>query len=202
MSLLRRQAREGSRGERRLVRRASHGDADAFGELYDMYADRVYGYCKARVGSVHDAEDLTETVFLRAYEAIGSYKDRGLPFGAWLFRIAHNVVVDHARRRARRPDEPGEIPELGDDAPGPEESALVGCDAERVRACLTRLTEEQAAVITMRFLWDFDISETARVLGKSDGAVKALQHRALRSLARMLSDDEQLQEGKVAADAV
>ncbi|MBE0476907.1 MAG: sigma-70 family RNA polymerase sigma factor [Coriobacteriia bacterium] len=189
-------------GERRLVRRAGRGDAEAFGALYDLYADRVYGYCKARVGDHHDAEDLTEAVFLQAYEAIGTYSDRGLPFGAWLFRIAHNAVVDALRRRARRPYETAaELPECGDAVPDPEDSVLRAAEADRVRACVARLTDEQAAVVTLRHLWGFDVSETARVLGKTEGAVKALQHRALRALAGMLRQEpEPVREG--VADAV
>jgi RNA polymerase sigma-70 factor (ECF subfamily) len=174
----------------RLVHRACDGDPRAFGRLYDEYADRVYAFVRSRTGSSHDAEDITAAVFLKAWEAIGSYDDRGLPFSAWLFRIARNAVVDEYRRGTRRPvptEEPLE-PEEADE--GPDVAVIAAADAARVREAVRALTEEQALVIALRFWWDMSIRETAQALGKNENAIKALQHRAVRSLARMLEEGD------------
>lgn len=173
----------------RLVGRAVRGDADAFGDIYDALADRVYSFVRARIGDHHEAEDVTETVFLKAFEAISTYDRRGLPFGAWLFRIARNATVDALRKRGRTPDPEEDIEPLLDPDPvrvDDEVAALV--DGESVLRCVRELTEDQAAVVACRFYWDMDIRETARTLGRTEGAVKALQHRALRNLARMLEE--------------
>ncbi|MDH4139713.1 MAG: RNA polymerase sigma factor [Coriobacteriia bacterium] len=173
----------------RLVRRAVRGDATAFGSIYDAYVDRVYAFVCSRVRDAHDAEDVTETVFLKAFEAIRDYDLRGLPFGAWLFRIARNATIDFVRRSARTPDAVEDIGDYigpADDDVEAEVDARIG--GETVRAAVGRLTEEQAAVIACRYFWDMDIRTTARVLDRTQGAVKALQHRALRSLAKVLEE--------------
>jgi RNA polymerase sigma-70 factor (ECF subfamily) len=171
----------------RYVRRAVKGDTEAFGQIYDIYADRIYGFVKSRVRNAHDAEDITETVFLKAFEAIQSYDRRGLPFGAWLFRIARNATVDHVRRQGRTPDPVEDLEaEVGPDDTRVDEEAIAAADAEIVREAVSSLTTEQAEVITCRFLFDMDIRSTARTLDRTEGAVKALQHRALKNLARML----------------
>jgi RNA polymerase sigma-70 factor (ECF subfamily) len=174
----------------RLVARAREGDARAFGRLYDAYADRVYGFVRARMTSAHDAEDVTATVFMKAWEAIASYDDRGIPFAAWLFRIARNAVIDEYRRSARGPvlsEAEGAV----DVTEGSDVDTVVleRAEAGRVRAAIGRLTEEQAAVLVLRFWWDLSLRDTADALGKNENAVKALQHRAMRSLARVLEED-------------
>jgi len=179
----------------RLVARSVAGDARSFGKLYDEYADRVFAFVRGRVASVEDAEDLTATVFLKAWEAIGSYDDRGLPFGAWLFRIARNAVVDSYRRAGRVPDllPEEEAPDVADDSTPVDERVLTRLRVEEVRDAMELLTEEQRSVLMLRFVWGFDLSGSAQALGKTEGAVKALQHRATRSLARLLAkenDDE------------
>ncbi len=171
----------------RLVKRAVRGDVEAFGGIYDAYADRIYGFVRARVGNPHDAEDVTEVVFLKAFQAIDSYDRRGLPFGAWLFRIARNATVDHLRRSGRMP-EPVEDVEIHTE-PAPvliEDVVAERVDAHVVHDALAQLTEDQAAVIACRFFWDMDIRQTAVTLDRTPGAVKALQHRALRSMAALL----------------
>lgn len=174
----------------RLVARASRGDAGAFGALYDAYADRVYAYVVARVRHHHDAEDVTVTVFLKAWEAIPSYDRRGLPFGAWLFRIARNAVIDHVRRRARAPAIAEVVEAEGLAAPDRvDEEVLIRAEASRMRECVSRLGDEQAEVIVLRFFWGYDIAHTARATGRTEGAVKALQHRAVRNLAKMLREE-------------
>lgn len=172
------------------MRRACGGDARAFGQLYDEYADRVYAFIRSRVDSTHDAEDVTATVFLKAWEAIGSYDDRGLPFSAWLFRIARNAVIDEYRRKAHRAIPVEESPDTGETAEPADIAAIAAVDAVRVRAVVSMLTEEQAAVIAMRFWWDMSIKDTADALGKNENAIKALQHRAIKTLARRLQEGE------------
>lgn len=173
----------------KLVRRAVRGDAEAFGGLYDAFADRVYSFVRARIGDYHESEDITETVFLKAFEAITAYDRRGLPFGAWLFRIARNATVDALRKRGRTPEPEEDVePLLDPDPVRIDEHVASRVDGEVVLRCVRELTEDQAAVIACRFYWDMDIRETARTLGRTEGAVKALQHRAMRNLARMLEE--------------
>ncbi len=173
----------------RLVRRAVRGDVEAFGKLYDEYVDRVFAFVRTRVGNQHDAEDVAETVFLKAFGAIKTYDRRGLPFGAWLFRIARNATVDHLRRSGRTP-EPVEDVEVHT-SPDPvmlDEMVASRVDAQVVRDAVAGLTGDQAAVIACRFFWDMDIRQTAETLGRTPGAVKALQHRALRAMAETLGE--------------
>lgn len=173
----------------RLLRRARKGDAEAFARIYDIYVDRVYAYAYARLNDRHEAEDVTETVFLKAFEAIRTYDRRGVPFGAWLFRVARNATIDHVRRLERVPRPTEDIAErVGPDPVTLEEYVVARVDSGVVRAAIMRLTDEQASVIACRFFWDMDVRETARALEKTEGAVKALQHRALRSLARILEE--------------
>lgn len=175
----------------RLVAKAVLGDTRAFGRLYDVYADRVYGFVRLRVFDARDAEDLTEAVFLKAWRALPGYRREGLPFSAWLFRIARNACVDEYRRSSRDPVLAAEA-EAADvaDAADVDAEVLRRIDAERVREALARLTDEQSAVVTMRFLWGMALKETAVAMGRTEGAVKALQHRALRTLARMLVEED------------
>lgn len=175
----------------RLVARSVAGNARAFGKLYDEYADRVYAFVRGRVGSAEDAEDLTASVFLKAWEAIGGYDDRGLPFGAWLFRIARNAVIDSYRRSARTPEYASTDDALDtvDETAAVDETVFVRLEVEEIREAMESLTEEQRSVLMLRFIWGFDLQDSAQALGKTGGAIKALQHRAVRSLARLLAEE-------------
>ncbi|MRR13247.1 sigma-70 family RNA polymerase sigma factor, partial [bacterium] len=159
----------------RLVERARRGDVGAFGKLYDEYADRIFGFARARGLSVQDAEDITATVFLKTWESIGTYDDRGIPFAAWLFRIARNAIVDLHRRSSRMPV-PVEDPEPTGVVDGPETLALMHADAERLRQAIRQLTEDQASVIALRYWWDMSLKDTATTLDKNENSIKALQH--------------------------
>lgn len=173
----------------RLVRRAIKGDVEAFGAIYDVHVDRIYSFARSRIRDPHDAEDITEIVFLKAFEAIGGYDRRGLPFSAWLFRIARNAVIDHARKDKRAPDVVEDIEvHLDSDPVLIDELVASRIEGEDVREAVAMLTEDQSAVIACRFFFDMDIRSTARTLGKNEGAIKALQHRAMRNLARMLEE--------------
>jgi len=173
----------------KLVRRATRGDAEAFGSIYDAYVDRIFAFVRARLKDSYDAEDVTATVFTKAFEAIGSYDRRGLPFGAWLFRIARNATIDHVRRSARVPEPFEDVEDkLPPDTAMIEEQVIARVDGAVIRECVARLTEDQAAVIACRFYFDLDVRQTAKTLDRTEGAVKALQHRAMTNLAKMLKE--------------
>lgn len=173
-------------GEEQLVLSAQAGDDRAFEQIYEEYFDKIYRYIVVRVGNQADAEDLTEEVFLKALESIGSFEWRGISIAAWLFRIAHNVVVDHLRRMSKRQTTPIEegVPSRG---PSPHEKAAINLTMEKLKTALTRLTQAQQQVLSLRLAGGLSIAETARVMGKTEGAVKASQHSALKALRRIFS---------------
>ncbi len=176
-----------------LIRRAQQGDAEAFGQLYQAYADRIYSYLAFRLApreggcqNPTEAEDLAAETFIRALNALDSFRWQGAPFGAWLFRIAHNVLVDYVRSQGRRETVPLEetIAVAGSTGRAAEDGLLT-------RACLqvatAQLTALQQQVIALRFAAGLSLAETARVMGKREGAVKDLQHKALAALRRRLA---------------
>ena len=168
-----------------LVRAVQGGDVAAFGQLYERYFDKVYSYLSFKLGNATEAEDLAEQVFLKALEAIGGYKWTGAPFQAWLFRIAHNLLVDSFRRKAKRTSEPldEEVQDQGL-AADPERWLVEKLTRQGLIQAVERLTELQKQVIALRFAGGMPSAEVARLLGKTEGAVKALQHAALQSLQR------------------
>jgi RNA polymerase sigma-70 factor, ECF subfamily len=172
-----------------LVRRAQAGDAAGFGQLYERYFEKVYSYLSFKLGNPSEAEDLTGQVFLKALESLGSYKWTGVPFQAWLFRIAHNQLVDALRRRSRRPSAPIEhAAGVADERreASPEETLAVALQRDDVIAAVEQLTELQRQVIALKFAGGLSNMEVARLMGKSEGAVKALQHAALVSLQKKI----------------
>ena len=170
-----------------LVRLAQEGDAEAFGQLYDRYVDGVYRFCYHRVSSVSLAEDLTSETFFRALRGISQFRWQGRDFGAWLTTIARNLVTDHYKSsRARLETVSEALPERDDHGPGPEDAALAMLTQEALTAALQRLPAEQRDCVVMRFLQGLSIAETAAVLSRSEGAVKQLQLRAVRNLAKWL----------------
>lgn len=176
--------------EKDLVLRACRRDSQAFAELYDIYADRIYQYVFYRVGDVAEAHDLSAQVFLQAWEAIGEYRWRGRPFSAWLFRIAHNLVVDyHRTKRETLPIEGEEFDQpLVAEGQGakPEQSAERAMTAERLQKAVAQLTEEQQQVIILKFLEGYSTKEIAQILDKRQGAIRGLQFRALTALREIL----------------
>ncbi|CAA9304435.1 MAG: hypothetical protein AVDCRST_MAG77-6235 [uncultured Chloroflexi bacterium] len=170
-----------------LVRAAQAGDPSSFGQLYERYFDKVYGYLSFKLGSAADAEDLTGQVFLKALESLGGYKWTGIPFQAWIFRIAHNLMVDSLRRKGRRPSEPlDEALPVADERRGvdPEAALDENLTREGLIEAMSRLTELQRQVIAYKFAGRLSNAEVAHLMGKSEGAVKALQHAGLASLQR------------------
>src|SRR5262249_49392150 len=143
-----------------------------------LFAAPIYRYCLLRVGDVATAEDLTAEVFLNMIESLPRYVNNGAPFGAWLFRIAHNRVSDHRRRQARHPSAP--ISEsLRDAGPATEEAAMQGVNLQHLWRAAGQLSDDYRLVLQLRFIEGFGLEETARLMGKSIGAIKVMQHRAL-----------------------
>ena len=170
--------------------RAAQADRAAFGALYRRYLDRVYGYAFYLLGDHHDAEDATERTFLAALDAIGRFRDEGATFRSWLFRIAHNQVANALRSRSRRRTSPldGIADPIAD--ADPARDADRADDARRVRAALAELSEDRRQVVVLRFVDGLSAREIGAVLGRSEGAVRVLQHRALRDLAGLLAAED------------
>jgi RNA polymerase sigma-70 factor, ECF subfamily len=172
---------------RALVEGAQRGDREALEELYLIHFDRIYSYLHLSVGNRHDAEDLTTQTFLKMLEAIGRFRWQSVPFSAWLFRIAHNLSIDHFRAR-RRVQTEGEVPEVpGMEESSAEDQAMDSLGQAGMLALIEQLSAEQRQVLTLKFLFGFANADVAGILGKTEGAVKSLQHRALASLQKHVS---------------
>jgi RNA polymerase sigma-70 factor (ECF subfamily) len=180
-------AREQQAQIRALVGRAQAGDRNALEELYLIHFDRIYSYLHMSVGNRHDAEDLTTQTFLKMLESIGKFRFQAAPFSAWLFRIAHNLAMDHFRAARRwQPEE--EVPEpVGDEEPSAEAQALQSIGRQSMLELIEDLSPEQQQVLTLKFVFNFPNAEVATILGKTEGAIKSLQHRALVSLQKQIS---------------
>lgn len=179
-------------GEQAWLVRASQYDEAALAELYDCHAPRVYAYVYRRVGDPHLAEDLVGDVFVRVVQAIRSKRPWHTSFRAWLYRIAHNVVIDHYRHQQPVPTaslDEGWLPAVEESSRAPLQDPL---DHQRLRAALCHLTQEQQQVLVLRFGEGLTIRETAQVMRKTTGAVKALQHRAIVTLRRILTRETKL----------
>jgi len=175
--------------EEDLIRAAQKGDRDALGRLYEAHVERVYRYLLGRLGQPADAEDVTSEVFIRAMRALPSYRAKGHPFIAWLFRIAHNQAVNYLKKRVRRREVP--LLETVATSDDPEEAALRQVMLSEVSQAMQGLTELQREVLTLRFGADLSIAETAKAMNRGVGAVKFLQHSALRALRRLLGEQEE-----------
>lgn len=173
-----------------LVQRAIRHDPDAFGRLYDMYIDRVYRHIYYRVGNVADAEDLTQQVFLKAWQAIDRYKRATSPFLAWLMTISHNLVVDFYRAKKDKTYLEAEVT-ANDSASSPEGIAEARFERQQLRRAILQLRGEQQRVIMMRFVEGFSYAEVASALGKSEGALRVIQHRALVALRQILEEGKE-----------
>ncbi|MGA8116860.1 MAG: ECF subfamily RNA polymerase sigma factor, BldN family [Actinocatenispora sp.] len=177
----------------RLVQRAQAGDTDAFGKIYDRYMDTVFRFIYFRVSTRQLAEDLTSETFLRALRRIGSFTWQGRDLGAWLVTIARNLVADHFKSgRYRLEVSTAEVldadrPERGPEG-SPEAAVLDMLTNRTLLEAVKRLNPEQQECIVLRFLQGFSVAETAQTMGKNEGAIKALQYRAVRSLARLLPE--------------
>ena len=170
--------------EENLVRRAKERDREAFAQLYEEYFDKIFRYVALKIGDRMEAEDITQQVFLNAIRAISSFKLKGIPFSAWLFRIAHNQVVDYLRKKTRRPVSSIDKVSLSADD-DPTQTLERKLDVERLNSATRKLTPAQQEVISLRFAGEMSIAEVAKVMGKSEGAIKALQHSAIVALRKV-----------------
>ncbi len=178
----------GNKDELVLVRRAIKGDAAAFGKLYELHLRAIYRYIFFRVGNAHIAEDLTEEVFVRAWEAIGSYKPGKHPFTSWLYRIAHNLVVDHQRKRWEEPLDTTETTNRPSRTIPPEELVVLRQDVVMLIGAVQTLEQEEQDVLILRFVEGLSHRDVAKAIGKSEGASRVIQHRALSKLQQILAD--------------
>ncbi|MBS2965059.1 sigma-70 family RNA polymerase sigma factor [Actinocrinis puniceicyclus] len=170
-----------------LVESAQEGDGEAFGRLYDAYSDTVYRYIYYRVSNRSLAEDLTSETFLRALRRINTFTWQGRDFGAWLVTIARNLVADHYKSSRYRLEVPtGEMLDSDDTVSSPEDSVLAYLSNKALLDAVCQLNSQQQECVTLRFLHGLSVSETAKIMGKNDGAIKTLQYRAIRTLARLL----------------
>ena len=171
---------------RKLVDSAQRGDRSALEELYLIHFDRIYSYLHVTVGNRHDAEDLTTQTFLKMLESIRKFRWGSAPFSAWLFRIAHNLAMDHFRASRRwQPEE--EVPEPEpDESTSAEAGALDSIGRKSMLQLIDDLSGEQQQVLTLKFVFNFPNADVAKILDKTEGAIKSLQHRALASLQKQV----------------
>ena len=172
--------------EKSLVSRAQKGDEEAFAQLYEEYFTKIYRYVIVRMGNEMEAEDITQQVFLKALQSIGSFKWKGSPFSAWLYRIAHNQVVDYLRKTKRRITVSVDEVTLVDES-DPQADVEKKFDLKQLSGAIRHLTEAQQTVISLRFTSELSTAEVARIMGKKEGAIKALQHSAIVSLRKALA---------------
>ena len=182
--------------ERSLVQRAQKHDQEAFAQLYEQHFDKIYRYVALKVGNYAEAEDMTQQVFLKALRSISSYKWRDIPFSAWLFRIAHNQVVDYLRKKARQATTSLDEAITIFDSSNPQKITEQRFDTEQLILATRKLTPAQQEVISLRFAGELPIAQVAEIMGKSPGAVKALQHNAIVALRKLLLVEEDVQKKK------
>ncbi len=166
-----------------VLDQAVSGDSEAFGALYERYVTRIYNYIFYRIGSSYDAEDLTERVFMRALRHIGSYNNRGLPFSAWLYRIAHNLVANWYRDNSRRKEIPLDDGILTTHQSNfPEQEVLHGEERERLLHVIRKLPSDRQQLVILKFVDHMSNAEIGQIMGRTEGAVKSLYHRTLTAI--------------------
>jgi RNA polymerase sigma-70 factor (ECF subfamily) len=172
-----------------LVKASQNGDMAAFGELFDRYYDVVFRYVLFRMGDRTLAEDITQETFVRALRRISSVSYQGRDIGAWFVTIARNLIFDHVKSsRYRLEQTTNEIIELSPSTNGPEQQVLDGATNDELLRCVRKLNPDQQECIRLRFLQGLSVAETAEIMDRNEGAVKALQHRAVRRLAQLLPE--------------
>jgi RNA polymerase sigma-70 factor (ECF subfamily) len=179
---------------KQLVNRAKEGDKRAYGRLFRLCYKDIYDYILRRVGNVHDAEDLTMTVFTKGYIGVGSFEERGYSVRAWFYRIAHNSVVDYFRV-SRESVDIDEIPGFVSEEEAIEDILTLKGELDRLYQEVTRLPPAQAEVLVLRFMRDLSVSETAQVLDKKEVTIRALQFKGIRNLRERMAGDEEEVEG-------
>ncbi len=173
-------------GEKDIIERAIKGEAEAFGLLYDSYQPQIYRFIYLKVSHREEAEDLTHQVFLNAWQKINNYAFRGFPFSSWLYQIARNQVIDHYRVKKI-------VINIEEDDVADTETETIAelidknLGIEKIRTIISQLNPSHQDVIILRFIEDFSPKETAKILGRSETAVKLLQHRAIKNLKKILN---------------
>jgi len=174
--------------EKKLVLRAQKGDSEAFGVLYSWYLDAIYRYVYFRVDTTATAEDLTEEVFVRAWEALPTYEIRKYPFKSWLYRIAHNLVIDHRRKQQPVAVDDEVLHTIASPVNLPEEVVVDVQDTEALLRAVHKLDEEEQQVVILRFVEGLSHKEVAEIIGKSEEASRVIQYRTIQRLQRYLTD--------------
>lgn len=175
---------------RNLVKKAKGGrDPDAFGQIYDEYVDQIFRYIFYKVGNFTESQDLTGQTFLKAFENIESYEMRDVAFSSWLYRIAHNLVVDYFRRESKRENVPiDDQPPAPSPRGNPVEDVMADMESERLYKAMQKLTHNQREVLVLKFIDNLSNGQVAEIMGISVGAVKSTQKRGLLSLNRILGN--------------
>jgi RNA polymerase sigma-70 factor (ECF subfamily) len=177
--------------ENRLLEQAQNGDAEAFGQLYEHFATSIYRFLFAKLSSPQDAEDLTGEVFLRTWQALPSYRRQGAPFAAFLFQVARNALIDQYRRSGREgPNLSPEDDQVPDQDADPADAVALHFEHQELHHKLGQLREDYRLVLELRFLGELSPTEIASVMERTPGAVRVLQHRALKALRKLMPDSE------------
>ena len=175
--------------EQKLVTRAIKGDAEAFGDLYERHISAIYRYIAFRINDRNDAHDMANEVFLKAWGALPGYKLSKTPFLGWLYRIAHNLVIDHYRSAQElEPLDDRDIWE--DDRPAPESQVIQQSEVERLARAIRLLPDDQQHAVILRYVEGLSCGDVANILGRSAGSVRVMLHRALKSLAGLMVVEE------------
>jgi len=174
-----------------ILAQAAQGDRDAFGMLYERYVDRIFNYVYYRTGNVNDAEDLTARVFQRAMNHIVNYTDRGVPFSAWLYRIAHNLVANWHRDRSRRQEIPLSDAPLVAKGEHPESNLVHTQQQEALLRLIRSLPAERQTLLILKFVEHLSNAEIGEIMGRSEGAVKSLYHRTLLSMRDQIGNPDE-----------
>lgn len=172
--------------EEQLISKARGGDAQAFGKLYDTYVTRIYRFVFLKVSNKHDAEDLTHQVFMSAWESIGRFEFRGFPFSSWLYRIAGNAVIDFYRTSHSHLDIEAVPEERFAETPRIDLALDRTQELDLVKSVIPKLEPDQQNVLIMKFVDDLSNKEIAQALSKTEGAIRVIQHRALKQLRKHL----------------
>lgn len=179
----------GVTGIRSLVQKAKRRDPDAFGALYDEYVDQIFRYIYYKIGNFTEAQDLTGQTFLKAFENIDSYEVREVAFSSWLYRIAHNLIVDYFRRESKRENVPiDENPPPVTNSDDPVEMVMADLDSQRLYRAMQKLTYNQREVLILKFIDNLSNIQIAEIMGITVGAVKSTQKRGLISLNKILGN--------------
>ncbi len=177
--------------EELLVNKAKNGEAQAFGKLYDIYLTPIYRFVFLKVGGVKaEAEDICHQVFLKAWQNIKSYEFQGFPFSSWLYRIAQNTVIDYYRTRKQNLNIETVAEEIFADAPDVDQKIDRDFELGKVLLAIAKLETDQQNVVVMKFVNDLSNKEIAAALGKSEGAIRVVQHRALKQLKKQIDESE------------